>query len=52
MKILVDSSIRKIDRIGIRRSRKSCAAKLQEGWRHAISKFRRAVSLKIAVEKR
>ena len=38
VKILVNSSIRKMDRIGMRR--KPCAAKLQERWRHAISKFR------------
>ena len=40
MKILVNSYIRKIDRIGMRR--KSCAARPQEGERHAVSKFRRA----------
>ena len=52
MKILVNSCIRKIDRIRMRRSKKSCAVKLREGWRHAVSKFRRAVSMKIAVEDR
>ena len=36
----------------MRRSRKAYAARPQEGWRHAVSKFRRAVSMKIALEKR
>ena len=52
MKILVNSCIRKMDRIGMRRSRKSCAVRPQEGWRHAVSKFRRTVTRKIAVEKK
>ena len=52
MKILVNSCIIKMERIGMRRSRKSCAARPWEGWRHAVSKFRRAVTLKLAVEKR
>ena len=52
VKILVNSFIRKMDRIGMRRSRKSCAARLRESGRHAVSKFRRAVSMKIAVEDR
>ena len=52
MKILVNSCIRKMDRIEIRRSRKSCAARPQERARHVVSKFRRAVSMNIAVEDR
>ena len=52
VKRLVNSCIRKIDRIGIRRSRKSCAAKPREGGRHDVSKFRRAVNMKIAVERK
>ena len=52
MKIMVNSCIRKMDRIVMRRSRKSCAARPQEGWMYAVGKFRRAVSMKIAVEKR
>ena len=52
MKILVNSCIREMDRIRMRRSRKSCAARPREGERHAVSKFRRAVSMKIAVENR
>ena len=48
--ILVNSCIGKMGRIGMRRSRKPCAARPREGWRHAVSKFRRAVSIKIAVE--
>ena len=51
VKILVNSCIRKMDRIRMRRSRKSCAAKPRERGRHAVSKFRRAVNMKIAVEK-
>ena len=50
MKILVNSCIRKMDRIGMKRRRKSCAARPREGVRHAVSKFRREVSMKITVE--
>ena len=50
--ILVNSCIRKMNRIGMIKSRKCCAARPQEGGRHAVSKFRRAVSMKIAVEDR
>ena len=52
VKILVNSCIRKMDRIGMRRRRKSSATRLREVLRHAVSKFRRAVSMKIAVEDR
>ena len=52
MKILVNSCIWKMDRIRMRRSRKSCAAKPREVRSHAVSKFRRADSMKIAVEDR
>jgi hypothetical protein len=41
-----------VDRIGVRESRESSAAGPREGGRHAVSKFRRAVTMKIAVEKR
>ena len=47
MKILIDSCIRKMDRIEMKRSRKLCATRPREGRRHAFSKFRRAVSMKI-----
>ena len=50
VKILVNSCIRKMDIIGMSRSSKSCAARPWEVERHAVSKFRRAVSMKIAVE--
>ena len=50
MKIQVDLCIREVDRIGMRVSKRSCAARSQEGGRYAVSKFRRAVSLKITVE--
>ena len=52
MKILVNACIRKMDRIGMRRSKKPYAVRPQEGWRHAVSKFRITVSMTIAVEKR
>ena len=50
MKILLNSCIREMDRIGMRVSRKSCATRPREGRRHAVSKFRRTVSMKIAVQ--
>ena len=50
MRILVYSCIREVDRIGVRERRQSCAARLQEEGRHAVSKIRRAVSMKITVE--
>ena len=34
----------------MRRRGKSCAARLQEQGRHAVSKIRRVVSMKIAVK--
>ena len=52
VKILVNSCIRKMDSIKMRRSRKFCVARLREEWRHTVNKFRRAVSMNIAVEKR
>ena len=48
MKILV--CVRGLDSIRVKESRQSCAACPHEGWRHAVRKFRRAVSVKIAVE--
>ena len=38
--------------MGVRGRRKSCAAKLQENRRHAISKINGAVSMKIVIEDR
>ena len=52
VKILVNSCIKYMDSIRMRRSRKSCAARPREGGRHAVCKFRRAVRMKIAVEDR
>jgi len=52
VKMLVDSCIRGLDSIGMSVSGKSCAAGPREGERHAVSKFRRAVSVKIAIEDR
>ena len=50
VKILVNSCIRWVDRIGMRVSRESCAARPREGMKHAVSKFRRAVIMEITVE--
>ena len=52
MKMLVNSCIRELDRKGVRVSRKSGAARPPEGGRHAVSKFRRAVTMKITIENR
>ena len=52
VKILVNSLIRKMDRRGMRRSRKSCAARPRERGRHAVREFIRVISMKIAEEKR
>ena len=50
MRILVNSCIRDLDRIGVRERGKSSAARPKKEGRHAVSKIRRAVSMKIAVE--
>ena len=50
MKILVNSCKRGLDRKGMRVSRKSGAAGPHQRGRHAVSKFRRAVSMIIAVK--
>ena len=50
VKKLVNSRIRKMDRIGMKRSKRSCAVRPREGSSYAVSKFRRAVNMKIAVE--
>ncbi len=52
MKILVDSCIRGLDRIRVSKSGKLSSARPQEGGRHAVSKLRRAVSMKIAIKDR
>ena len=39
-----------VNRIGMRVNRKSCAVRPRDGERHAVSKFRGAVSMKITVE--
>lgn len=46
MKMLINSCISEVDRIGVRKSRKSSAVWPQEEGRHAMSKFRRAVIMK------
>ena len=52
MKTLVGSCISEVDRIRVRESRESRVARPWEWGRHAVSKFRRAVTMKIAVEDR
>jgi len=50
VKILVNSCIIEMDRIGVRINKKSCAAGPRKEGRHAVSKFKRAVSMKTTVE--
>ena len=42
--------IREVDKIGVRGRSKSCAARPREQERHAVSKVRRAIFMKIAVK--
>lgn len=50
VKMLVNSCIRGLDNIRMRRSRKSSAEGLQERRRHTFSKFRKVVTMKISIE--
>ena len=50
LRILVNSCIRAVDRIEVRGRSTSCAARTREHGRHAVSKIRGAVSMKIAVK--
>ncbi len=50
--MLVNSSKRDLDSKGMSLSAKAGAARSQEGGRHAVSKFRRAVRVKIKIEDR
>ncbi len=50
--MLVNLSIRDLDSKGMNLSAKAGAARPQEGGRHAVSKFRRAVRVKITTEDR
>ncbi len=52
MKILINSRIRDLDSKGMSLSGKASAAMPRERGRHAVSKFRRAVRLKITIEDR
>ena len=52
MEVLVNSCIRDLDRMRVSISRKASVARPQEEGRHAVSKFRRAVSMKIAIKDR
>ena len=49
MRTLVYFCIREVDRI-VRERRQCCLARPREEGRHAVSKIRRAVSMKITVE--
>ena len=51
LRILVNSCIRRVDRIGVRRKSKYCAARPREKGRHTVSEIRRAVSMEVAVKK-
>ena len=50
LRILVNSCIREVDRIGVTGRSNSCAARPREQGRHAVNKIRRAVSMEIAVK--
>ncbi len=50
--MLVNSSIRDLDSKGMGLSAKASAARTQEGGRHAVRKFRRAIKVKITIEDR
>ncbi len=50
--MLVYSSIRDLDSKGMSLSAKAGTAKSQEGGRHAVSKFRRAIIVKKTIEDR
>ena len=49
MKMLVNSCISEVDRIGMRESRKSCAARPREWGRHAVSSFIIVIIIVVAV---
>ncbi len=50
--MLVNSLRRNLDSKGVSLTGKSCAARPREGQRHVLSKFRRAVNMKITIEDR
>ena len=50
LRMLVNSCIREVDRIGVRGRGRSCAVRPREQGGHAVIKIRRAVSMKIAVK--
>ena len=47
MRILVNSCIRELERIRVRRRKFSCVARLQEEGRYTVSKIKRPVKMKI-----
>ena len=50
LRVLVNSCIREVNRIGVRGRGKYCATRPQEEGSHAVSMIKRVVSMKIAVE--
>ena len=48
MRALVNCCIGELERIVMRERRKPCAERLLFGWRHAVNKINRAVSIKLA----
>lgn len=50
MKDTANFCMRNLDSTGTCLARKSCAAKLLEGWSHAVIKFRSAVNMIIVTE--
>ena len=52
MRVLVNSCIRELDKIGVRGRGKLCVVRFQEEGRHAVSKIYRAVIIKIMKEDR
>ena len=50
LRILVNSCIKEMNKIGMTKKKKSCASMLQKEERYAISKIKRTVGMKIMVE--
>ena len=50
MTVLASSCIREVERIRLKERRKSCAARVEEEGRHAVSKVKIAAGRQIAVE--
>lgn len=52
MLVLVNYCIRGVDSTGVSMSRMMSAVRLHEEWRHAVSKIKKAFSMKIVIEDR